>query len=470
MNGRNVSQAEFARIFGEIAWKAANYVPSDEQLLFHGSPARLRLVAGGVGAGKSYSTAMEILRHMGTPEGLGWIIAPSYELANPEFDYCLDVCRELGVVDESTVSGGMGRPRRFSLLDRYGGFELATKSSTNPEAIAGRRPHFIAGVEAAQQPYEMLHKMMERAAQESAPIILSGTFEGAYGWYAELWERWQGPNEEGGMSFSIPTWSNLAKYPGGRNDPKILELERIWPPDLFMERFGGIPCKPEGLVFKEFDRRTHVAPVEELFDPELPVELWVDPATHTYAVLFVQVQRDKQTVHVLDELYEKDTLGQNVIQKVVDTRWWSHSCTNGIIDAAGTRRAGANKSQIEVWMDSTKELRTHPIIWKWKEIRDVRLWYDAIHLRLHKPEGSGPLLKFAAHLRDSLTPSGDALGILGEIKTHRWADRNSLQAMPTRPIKRNEDALSALGYGLYYHFGPVVKRKQGKLALDKPYF
>jgi len=462
--------SNYREVFGEISWKAAGYIPSDEQMLFHGCPARLRLVAGGVGAGKSYSTAMEICRYMGTKNGLGWIVGPSYDLCNPEFDYVLDVCRELGVVDESTVAGGLGRPRRFKLLDRYGGCELATRSATNPEAIAGRRPHFLAAVEAAQQPYEMLHKLMERAAQEAAPIILSGTFEGAYGWYAELWEKWQGVNDEGGVSFSIPTWSNLAKYPGGRQDPKIAELERMWPPDLFMERFGGIPSKPEGLVFKEFNRFEHVAHVSELFDPSRPVELWVDPATHTYSVLFVQIQKDGQTVHVLDEVYEKGILGHNIIPLVMEKSWWGHSCTTGIIDAAGTRRAGANKSQIEVWADVTKELKTHNVTWRWKEIHDVRLWYDAIHLRLHKPEGGQPLLKFASHLRDSLTPAGDALGILGELKTHRWADRNSLQAMPSRPIKRNEDALSALGYGLYCHFGPVIKRKQGSLSPNKPYF
>lgn len=460
---------EFGRIFGDIAWKAAAYKPSDDQLVFHNHPARLRLVAGGVGAGKSYSTAMELLKFMGTPDGLGWIIGPNYELTHPEFDYCLEVCRELGVVDEATVSVGIGRPRRFKLLDRYGGCELATKSATNPEAIAGRRPNFLAVVEAAQQPYDMLYKVMERAAQESAPIIFSGTFEGAFGWYAELWEKWQGPNEEHGVSFSLPTWSNLSKYPGGRDDPKIVELERLWPPDLFMERFGGVPCKPEGLVFKEFNPKHHLRPVEELYDPELPVEIWVDPATHTYAILFVQIQKDGQTVHVLDEIYAKDTLGQSVIPEVVESRWWPN-VKQGVIDAAGTRRAGANKSQIEVWSDVTKQLKTHNIIWQWKEIRDVKLWYDAIHLRLHCPEDGQPLLRFSTGLIDRLTPSGDALGILGEVRTHRWADRTTLQSLPTRPIKRNEDALSALGYGLFCHFGPVVKRKQGQLSRNKPYF
>src|SRR5690606_39648731 len=71
---------------------------------------------------------------------------------------------------------------------------------------------------------------------DALPIFFSGTFEGAYGWYADLWNRWQGPNDDGGKSFSLPTWTNRAVYPGGREDPEIKRQESLMPPDLFQER------------------------------------------------------------------------------------------------------------------------------------------------------------------------------------------------------------------------------------------
>jgi len=461
---------EWIGLIAQLAWDYAEYTPSDQQWEVHMDDSRLRLVAGGVGAGKSKFTAMEVLRYIGTPDGLIWIIGPSYELANPEYDYVFEVCNGLGIIDSNSVSNVAKGSRKFRTLPQYGGCEVVTKSATNPEAIAGRRPTFLAASEAAQHPYEMLYKLMERGLENDAPIVMSGTFEGAYNWYAELWERWQVPNKENGKSFSLPTWSNLSKYPLGRQDPKILALEAFWPPDLFMERFGGVPCKPEGIVFREFSPSIHVRPLQELFDPDLPVELWVDPATRTYSVLFTQLQKDEKTVHILDEVYAKDTIGQNVIPQVIDTYWWQHSCTLGIMDAAGTRRMGANKSQIEVWLDVLRGMGTHTVSWHWREIKDVKIWYDAIHLRLWSPKDATPLIYFSDILNPRLTAQGDAQGILGELKTHRWADRPGHAPSASRPIKRNEDALSALGYGLYYHFGPVVTRPINLVRQRKPYF
>lgn len=43
--------------FVALCWQIAGYNPSPEQEAFHNSQARLRLVAGGVRAGKSFSTA-----------------------------------------------------------------------------------------------------------------------------------------------------------------------------------------------------------------------------------------------------------------------------------------------------------------------------------------------------------------------------------------------------------------------------
>jgi hypothetical protein len=60
--------------------------------------------------------------------------------------------------------------------------------------------------------------------------------------------------------------------------------------------------------------------------------------------------------------------------------------------------------------------------------------------------------------------------VIGELKSHRWAERNELSSMPGRPIKRNEDALSALGYGLLKRFGPVVQRAPRRRAIVRSYY
>lgn len=454
------------RRFRDVIWRLNRYTPSLEQQEAHDAPNAMKLVAGGVGAGKSYWLAMEGLPYTATDDGLGWIIGPTYELAKPEFKYILSACEALGVVEPGSAS----TPGRGSSSFRtQWGFEWVTKSATNEEEIAGRRPHVVLMSEAAQHTEAMMYKAMERAVENDAPVLLSGTFERAYTWYADWWERWQGANEEGGISFSIPTWSNLAKYPCGRNDEKIKRFEEIMPPELFMERFGGVPSKPEGLVFKEFSSKVHVKPIEELFDPACEVELWVDPATHTYAVLFVQIQRDGKTVHVLDEVYAKNQIGQQVIPQVIEKPWWKHSCRNGVIDIAGTFRAGAGLPQIEIWAQELQRLGEHGINWRSTKIRRREDWHDALHLRLWSREGT-PLMFFASHLNDRVDADGRANGVLGELKSYRWPSRNEFSSMPTTPIKRNEDALSAAGYGCLFHFGPVVKRESKRTMVVRSYF
>jgi len=435
-------------------------------------------MAGGVGAGKSDATSRKADAYSATPNGLGWIIGPNYELAKPEFDYLLNPYLELGIVDPSSVTNSARGSRKFRLTNEWGGFTWETKSATDIVGIAGRRPDIVIITEAAQHPHEMYFKAMERAAEKRAPVIFSGTFEGSYGWYAEQWSIWQGPNVDGGESFSVPTWTNTYKYPGGRNDPEILRLERTMPPDVFQERFGGVPCPPVGLVFKEFSPKFHIKPLAELYDPDLPVELWADPATHCYPILFVQPQKDGKTFHVLDEVYAKDQIAQEVIPLVVSRPFWKAGCTNGVMDIAGKTRAMGGRSQLEIWESELKRLGEHAINWfvhKWPQ-EEKR---NAIHLRLWSGEGhpvdesarmGGPLLYFADTLSQHVSLDGRANGIIGELKTYRWAQKGEMVADPRHPIKKNEDAISALGYGLLRHHGPVIVRPQRAKATIRRYF
>lgn len=451
--------------FRTLVWNATGYTPSVEQNIFHKHPARLKQVAGGVGAGKSFSAAREVDAYTVIENGLGWIIGPDYEQCKPEFDYLFEPYTELGIIDEGSVSRPTRGTAKFATT---WGFKWETKSAGDPVSIASRRPDVVLLAEAAQQPHEMYFKALERATEKNAPVIFSGTFESSLGWYADLWERWQGSNPEGGKSFSIPTWSNLEVYPGGRDDPKIKSIEASMPPELFLERYGGVPCKPSGLVFKEFERKTHCKPLAELYNPDLPIELWIDPATHTYPCLFVQLHPGGR-VHILDEIYCKNEIAQQVIPKVVSHRFWEH-VHQGVMDIAGSFRQGANKSQIEVWSDETQKLKTHGIDWEFLRVKDAMEWYNALHLRLHNPADGEPLLYFADHLRDDLGADGNANGVIGEIKSHRWPDRSERTALPGRPTKRNEDALSAIGYGLLVHFGPVVERAKVKREVKRRYW
>lgn len=445
---------ETGKFWRNLVWEKLQYVPSEEQRMFHESDARFRCVAGGIQSGKSFSVGKELHRYHTIRGGLGWLIGPDYEQVRAEFGYLFQDCRELSLLDEGKLSFPSRGPSHFSLIPEMGGFTWQTKSSADPKSLASYAPDVVVMCEAAQQPHDAFMKALERVARKGAPLILSGTFESSLGWYAEVFEEWKNHADSTYQSFSLPTWSNLVSYPGGRTDPKILQIEATMPPDLFAERFGAVPTRPSGLVFPQFERKTHLKPAVDLYDPELPVEIWVDPATHTYAVLFVQVQGQK--VVVLDEIYEHNAIGQEMIPKVIAHKYWPQ-VVDGVIDIAAKQRQG-NKSQIQVWADELKARGQHGVRWRMRYVHEEQ-WRNAIALRL-APPGQEPLLYFADHLNARMDSTGRANGILGEFLTYRWPQFVEGKSQVSRPIKQNEDALSALGYGLFVHFGPVLEKKK----------
>lgn len=457
--------------FRKLFWAAAKYEPtvgefpiydlegklvttSYGQAEIHADESRIKQITGGVRAGKSKVTAMDSPEDLRIKDGLMWIVGPDYEQTKPEFKYIMQGLSALGMIDGKPSIPERG-PQSLVTVD---GFRIQTKSSDDLETLASFAPDKILIVEAGQQEHGVIQKAAERALEKNAKIIINGTLEKSMAWYAEKWEEWSGPNDEDARSFSLPSWSNTVIFPEGRTDPKIKALEAVLSPEIFLERCAAIPCKPSGLVFPEFDRKRHVRRID--FNPALPVELAIDPATHTYAIEAVQwEQRDGQTyVYVIDEIYTHDMIAQDIIPMVRERPWFRH-VKGGVIDIAGTHRQ-ANKSQVQIWMEETGvALRSNYVF-----IEDS---IDVVRLRLR---GEVPLIVFDYRLRSDKSYAGKANGILAEMGLYRWPEWKEGQRSKRKPIDGNNDGLKALGYWLYDRFGPVEERKKlGKMKIRSVY-
>lgn len=437
-----------------LAWHHDAYTPSAAQSAFHTHQSRLKLVAGGVRAGKSRSTAAEFYGELAVSNGLLWIVGPDYEQCKPEFKYIYTIFKKMGWVVKASIP-----ERGAQSLVLANGCRVQTKSSDDAEALASFAPHAILMVEAGQQSWEVYQKILERALEHNAKVILSGTFEGALSWYAELFEKWQSPNAEGGASFSIPSWTNLQIFPGGRQDPKILALESAMPEELFAERVGAIPYKPAGLVFKKFGPE-HIGRFP--YNPDWPLELAIDPGQHTYAILAVQWAGE--IVRVIDEIHVHDTIAQDVIPLAMAKPWWAHIQQNaGVIDNAG-KQHNANRSQIEIWRDvAGVSLRANYVF--------INDGINALKLRLQLRDPDGqPLLMFDHLLRNSKGFDGRAAGIRAEFGLFKWRNWQEGQNRVATPIDANNDSCKALWYWLYDRYGPVVERRFTTQTTRRPYW
>jgi hypothetical protein len=343
-------------------WRLAGYHPSNEQFLAHMDPSRLKLVAGGERGGKSYSAAMELIarHHLGD---LFWLVGPDYNLCRPEFKYLLAFFQKIDAVESYSLPTSPHMPASMILK---GGIEIATITAKDAQKLAGRAPAGILVCEAAQLDYEVYLKCLGRLAETNGWLWMSGTFENdSYmSWYAEQYEKWIVENDENGAAFSLPTWANLAIFPGGYNDPKIQELKAKSPnEEWFLERYAGVPCAPPTAVFKEFKLSKHVTKDASYIPFQLnergeyrkdskgkplpwEVELAIDPGFNgAYAVLAVQI--DGPMVYVIDEVYHQYVKAEDIITECKERPWWPN-VRRGVIDIAGTQHQGL-ASHVEVW-------------------------------------------------------------------------------------------------------------------------
>lgn len=341
---------------GSGTFPGCGFAPNEHQRAILCSPERIKLITGGERSGKSYITAAEVyiwLWQLGRDDVV-WLVGPTFELARPEFEYLVQMLEKSGLLHPTEH---VSRPRigAWSFYTRPGAY-LCTKSSTDPQTLAGVPPAAIAMTECAQHSQETFYRLMGRISQKRGPMLMSGTFESSLGWLSPLWRKWKADNEDGARSFSLPSWTNTSVYPGGREDPEIKRLEALYPKDFFMERLGGEPCPPSRIVFREFlaekdGKPWHVSRDAE-FDPKKKVILGVDPGySHYYGIVAAHVDTAAQKVVVFDEIAEQGKLADELIQMAKLRPWWPNVSVI-IMDKAGKQHLGSI-SQAEEWAGKT---------------------------------------------------------------------------------------------------------------------
>ncbi len=433
----------------QAIFKRLGYTPSIEQEKVHRSDSRIRLIAGGARAGKSLLSAQEYLgRFWETP--LLWLVGADYNRTVAEFHYICAGFQKLGIDFEATKQIDPGEIRAA------GGFRVATRSAKDPRKLAAEAPNGIIGCEASQLDYETFLRLQERVAETRGWVLLAGTFESSLGYFPELFTRWQLPNVDQAQSFSLPTWSNLKVFPGGRQDPEILRLERIMPPEMFLERCGGVPCPPQGRVFVEFANTMHTGiggPYE--FDPTQPVYLWIDPGYATaYAVLAAQIRQDH--AWIVDEVFERGLVTSEIIKICQQKSWWCN-VTGGAIDIAAKQHQ-AMPAPVEIW---GREGRVN-LVAKKVEIRDG---IERIKTYLIvNPLTNQPMLHINAKCRGIISEFGGCENpVTGQTQVYSWRKDSDNNVIGEVPEDKNNHACKALGYGLVSRFGYSSMRRKARV-------
>ena len=431
----------------ELIFDLLDFTPGALQNPLLQSKHRFIQITGGVRAGKS-TLSTKILwsrRDFNKKQRFG-LLGADYRMTTSEFNMLSEDAQRMGIWNEKGSSRRVD-PGQITLTD---GTIIETLTGKDPQTVAMHSYDGIIMCEAAQCGVELYHRAQERVAESRGWIVMSGTLEGSLGWYSKMHGVWLFGNEEH-QSFSLPSWSNEAVFPGGRQDPEILRLESEMSEQSFLERIAGVPCPPRGLVFPEFRPDIHVRDVEWAGE-ETPVYIWEDPGYGTgsaHAILAAQII-DGQ-VQIFDEIYEQGIITQDLIGICQKRPWWK-SPKQLVCDPHYKDQHHSMGSVAEVWLKETRlvaggeRVAILPGIERLKSFLKVDALTGMPGIVVN-PRCLGLLSELGAAPHPFPGPN------LGETCAYRWKMDRDGRVVGETPEDKFNHSLKAISYGLVYKFG-----------------
>jgi len=360
-------------------WQLLNYVPTLAQRDILDCCSRQILVLGGFRGGKSRSMSMmavlltiQFIAKFGADAGgqVAWVVGQDYERTraawnHPDGSLSVDF-RKLGMLKFVTNSLDPGR-MEVHVPGAEDPFIIRTKSAADESSLGMESPVWILVEEAAHTTKDVYERLYSRTSEARkrwgepfGVLLMSGTSEGSEGWYPALWTAWQTEAMQelaDAQSFSLSSASNTYIYPGGDNDPEILQLKATLSERVFNERHRGIPTPPKGLVHTAFDKNIHVQKCEYM--PELPLWMAIDPGysgqPSNYCVAVWQYQEGQW--RAIDEIWMNKFVNPNfthsdIIQECKIRPWWASVRRNNAtawIDISAERHSDANIPAVTMW-------------------------------------------------------------------------------------------------------------------------
>lgn len=351
-------------------FKEMGYKPSRGQMAFHKETTDC-LVSGGWRAGKSMLLAAEAVPHTIVPSPRPFLIAligPTYKEPRSEFDYIVEFLSVLLPKRDFDPSRHVSRPKdgaceltipAMKVKNEDGSVSevyratVRTYTAAEAESIRSFNAEGVILCEAGGFSQEAFFNIFGRVLSTGGFVIGSGTLEFSQKWYYGIIKNGRLDDPPNGIkSFTLPSWFNRTVFPGGRDDEKILRLERILPRDLFDVRVGAEPIRLVGIAVGEASRDC-IDSESTQYNRSYPVELAIDPGyAGGYAVLAIQFYEGK--IRIIDEVYARLLATPDIIAIVKNRPWFEgvNLGNAGVIDRAAKQHTAAHgDSVLEVWAD-----------------------------------------------------------------------------------------------------------------------
>ncbi len=238
------AKRKVARLDKEALFRLLQYEPTPGQLEVHRSRAQRRVLACGVRWGKSTLAAHEAVAAALAPadRGIGWVVAPTYDLARRVFDAIVAVVTKHLA---HRIVALREHEHRLIVRNMGGGVsEIRAKSADSPVSLLGEGLDFVIVDEASRLKAEIWSSYIsQRLIDKKGWALLISTPRGK-SWFYEMWKRGMGGDRDY-QSWNAPTWSNPLL------DASVIEAERARLPDrVFLQEYAAQFIENAGSVFR----------------------------------------------------------------------------------------------------------------------------------------------------------------------------------------------------------------------------
>jgi hypothetical protein len=394
-------------------FNSTDYLPHVGQARFHESDARFKLLIAGARFGKSLAGSKDVLSDLTSGDTTGWLVAPTYALALPEFRYLRDDMSRLRAGPLRHQGGERGA---YSMVRAHWGSEVLGLSARLPHTLLGQEIDWLLLCEAAHLNHEVfLRYLRARLATRNGRLIIPTTPKGR-NWVQDLYERGLGDDEEW-QSFRYATWDNP-----WISEDEIKSARATLPESTFDEQYGGAFTAAEGRVYREFEPSVHV--VQELQTPQGSIIYkGIDFGyTNPFCCLWATLDGDGRMLVLREYRMAQTPLDKHIVAiRAIDDEFREAGCLIGpaFADPSGAMERSMMMEQQVI----TRSARN-----------DVRGGIELVRRRLLKRGDDTPGLLISAACG----------GLVSEFESYTWQE--SSRPGEKVPLKRDDHALDALRY------------------------
>ena len=313
---------EYLRIRSRL-WGAMGYDPHDAQMDIHNSGARFKVPCCGRRFGKSTSAVADLLPDYFVPNTTHWLVGPTYELGEREFEQLYNFIMEMPEVfnhkdthiSYSPTAGNMKIEFPWNTL-------VKVVSAEKPKSLLGKGLSSAIMCEAAQHEELTWTRYIRPALSDKRGRAVFPSTPRGFNWFYNYYRRGQDPNQIQWDSWQFPSWSNTRIY-SGEDDEEFDEIRQNTSQMLFDQEYGAKFTAYEGRIYTEFDEAIHVQPLEDVVkrsmaywrnfwavdfgfsNPFVCLDIMVDPQDNVYVWREYYVRHKPVVVHAR-ELRRRD--------------------------------------------------------------------------------------------------------------------------------------------------------------------